>query len=136
MKKFVLLLLAVMMVAAAVPASGETFTTLRMLQDYIYKTSPRNAGEPYAELEGTIESIEWAGANNHYNMTLLVDDPKALVPIGEETPRLTVHFRLHVDPIPFQVGDTITVFGSLNSFYSSVMVPYILAKFINGNDNF
>ena len=136
MKKLISLILAALLLCSAVPASGETLTTLRMVQDYIYKTAPAYAGEPYVELDGTIESIEWCGANNHYDMLVTVDDPKATAPIGAEKPRMIVHFRLHVDPIPFEVGETITVFGTLNIMYSSYITPYVLAKYINGSDDF
>ena len=38
--------------------------------------------------------------------------------------------------MPFAVGDEVEVVGSLNSLYSSVMIPQILAETINGSDDF
>lgn len=138
MKKYLSMLLCLSLILFAATASARTFTTLAELQKFIYNHSAASTelNEPVVKLDGTISEITWCGKNNHYNMTLLVDDPNAAVPIGEESPRLTVHFRLHVDPIPFSVGDQISVYGTLNSLYSSYMVPEILAEFINGSDDF
>lgn len=137
MKKLFVLLLATLLICSA--ASAQTFATLSQIQQHLEKYSPSQsmaAGIHYAELEGTIESITWAGASNHYDLILLVDDPAATAPIGSESPKISIHFRLHKEEPPFKVGETITVFGSLNELYSSVMIPSVDAKFINGSDDF
>ena len=133
------LLLSIILISAAVPADASSFASLSQLQQYLEKHSPDNmlaTGPHYAELEGTIQEIHWCGANNHYEMTLQVEDPKALAPTGSDVPLLTVHFRLHLDSVPFKVGDIVTVFGTVNELYSSVMIPWVLAKTINGSEDF
>ena len=138
MKKFLLLLLILALAALAVPAAAETYHTLEELQNYVYThtVTASTLSSPHAELEGTISEITYTGASNHYNMTLLVDEPRAAKPIWADTPSLTVHFRLHVEEIPWKVGDTVTVSGTLNHMYSSYMIPYITADLINGSDEF
>lgn len=146
MRKFftsalVALSLAAALAVTALPgaAAAMTFPSLSMLQAYLLETSPSQsmaAGTHYVDLDGTVLSITWAGQSNHYNMLISVDDPKATVPIGADAPQLNVHFRLHKEQPPFQVGDEITVFGSLNEMYSSVVVPDVLAQYINGSDDF
>lgn len=136
MKKRITVIFCLILVCCTATAYATTFFSLSQLQKYIFNHSPASMEEQRVKLEGTISEIVWCGANNHYDMTLLVEDPDASVPVGEDTPRLTVHFRLHVDPIPFAVGDKITVDGTLNGLYSSYMVPCIIADYINGSDNF
>lgn len=138
-RRFSALFVAIVLACAIAPASAVTFVSLSQLQQYIENHSPAEimaSGTHYAELEGTITEIHWCGANNHYRLTLQVEDDRAIPPIGSDYPQLTVHFRLHLDEPPFQVGDVITVFGSLNEMYSSVIVPEILAKTINGSEDF
>ena len=139
MKKIlsILLVLTVAM-AMASTAAAQTFYSLDQVQHYLYYHSPmESVGEdPYVEIEGTISEIIYTGPNNHHSMTLLIDEEKASAPIWADSPQLTVHFRLHVDEVPWKVGDTVTVFGTLNTLYSSFMVPYILAKYVNGSDDF
>ena len=139
MKKIlsILLVLTVAM-AMASPAAAQTFYSLDQVQHYLYYHSPADdvGSEPYVELEGTISEIIYTGPNNHHSMTLLINEEKASAPIWADSPQLTVHFRLNVDEIPWKVGDTVTVFGTLNPLYSSFMVPYILAKYVNGSDDF
>ena len=136
---FVLFLVFALLITAAAPAAARTFTSLGELQQFIEKHSPAElaaTGEHYADLEGTIAELAWCGTGNHWQMLLRVEDPRATPPIGSDAPQLVVHFRLHKDNPPFQVGDAITVFGSVNSLYSSVVLPWILASFINGSDDF
>lgn len=130
---------AIAVTVLPIHASAQTFYTLSQIQQHLEKYSPSQsmaAGIHYAEIEGTIESITWAGASNHYDLILLVDDPAATAPIGSESPKISIHFRLHKEEPPFKVGETVTVFGSLNELYSSVMIPSVDAKFINGSDDF
>ncbi len=135
----VLFLVFALLIAAAAPAAARTFTSLGELQQFIEKHSPADlaaTGEHYADLEGTITGLSWCGTGNHWQLLLQVDDPRAIPPIGSDAPQLIVHFRLHKDSPPFQIGDAITVFGSVNSLYSSVAIPWILADYINGSDDF
>lgn len=139
MKKAILSILLVLLLLASAPASAAYFADLGSLQQAIMKYSPDQlmaSGPQVVELEGTISEIHWCGANNHYEFTLLVDDERAMAPIGEESPRLTVHFRLHKEEPPFKVGDEVEVHGTLSEMYSSVMVPQILLEYINGSDDF
>ena len=138
MKRFLSVLLATALLISS-SASAASFSSVSQLQQFIMKYSPdtiSSTGPHVVDLEGTISSIYWCNANNHYEMILQMEDDRALVPVGSDLPQVVVHFRLHVDPMPFRVGDVVTVYGSLNSSYSSVMLPSIDAKFINGNDDF
>ena len=139
MKKFTALFLAAILIFSMSTAGAVVLRSLRETQDFLMKFSPNTMdsyGEHMVLISGTIQEIRWCNANNHYEMTLAVDEENALVPIGSDTPQLTVHFRLHVDPMPFAVGDEVEVVGSLNSLYSSVMLPNITAETINGSEDF
>lgn len=128
-----------LLISAAVPALAVRFSSLSELQRFLLKKSPDTiaATAPHSvDIFGTVQEIRWCGANNHYELTLRVDDPDALAPIGAGGPQLVVHFRLHREQLPAAVGDTIAVSGSLNELYSSVMVPWILAGTINGSSDF
>ena len=138
MKRFFVLLLAIALLATA-PASAAHFSSLGQLQQFLLKRSPDDlaaTGPHSVDLEGIILEIHWCGTGNHWQMTLQVDDPSAAKPIGADGPQLTVHFRLHLDAPPFQIGDVVTVTGSLNEMYSSVMIPWILAGTVNGSADF
>ena len=133
---FVALAISILVCSAA---SAQTFVSLSQLQRHLETHSPSQSvatGPHRLNTKGTIESITWAGDGNHYNMILLVDDAKAYKPIGSDSPRLCVHFRLHKDQPPFQAGDVVTVSGALNELYSSVMIPWILADTVNGSADF
>lgn len=139
MKKILSILLVLTVVMAmASPAAAQTFYSLDQVQHYLYYHSPMESvgDDPYVEIEGTISEIIYTGPNNHHSMTLLIDEEKASAPIWSDKPQLTVHFRLHADEAPWKVGDTVTVFGTLNPLYSSFMVPWILAKYVNGSEDF
>lgn len=139
MKKVITFILCLAIAfSAVVPASAASFTALAQLQQYIEDHTPAQllADTHFVELEGVVVEIHWCGANNHYEMTLQANDPQALRPIGAEAPLLVVHFRLHLAEPPFQVGETVAVFGTLNPLYSSVVIPCVLAKTINGTEDF
>ena len=126
-------------IAMATPAAARTFSSLGELQQFIEKHSPADlaaSGPHYAELEGTVVEMHALGVNNHWQLTLQVNDPRATPPLGADGPQLIVHFRLHLDEPPFRIGDTITVFGTVNELYSSVILPEILAKTINGTEDY
>ena len=136
---FVLFLSLLLICCTAAPAAARTFSSLGELQQFIEKHSPADlaaSGPHYAELEGTVVEMHALGVNNHWQLTLQVDDPRATPPLGADGPQLIVHFRLHLDEPPFRIGDTITVFGTVNELYSSVILPEILAKTINGSEDF
>lgn len=133
MKKFLVLVLAFLLLVPA--ASADQFPSLRRLQDFLMTRSPDQisaTGPHYADLDGVVLDIRWTGEGNHWELTLQVDQPDALKPIGADAGLVTVHFRLHQEVPPVAVGDEITVFGEVNPLYSSVMVPWILARTING----
>ena len=139
MKKFLLLFLTFLLVAAISSASaGFLLCSVDQAQYFLYRHSPEyfltNALD--LEVEGTVRDLTETGPNNHCDFTLVVDEPKAAVPISEERPIVHVHFRLHVEEIPFREGDTVTVRGGIDPLYSSYMVPYVIAEFINGSDEF
>jgi len=136
MKKLLSLVLVLLLLFSAASASGETFYTLKDLQGYIYNHPPVYFSEPHLVIDGTIKEIIYTGPNNHWNMTLAIDEPDAEAPLWSDTPLLTVHFRLHLDEVPFQVGDRITVDGTFNPLYSSFMVPFVKANTINGSEDF
>lgn len=140
MKRMIIVFLSVLLsLSITMSAMAAQFSSLGQLQKYLEKHSPAElsaSGPHYVETEGVILELHWCGKNNHYQMTLQVDDPSAVAPIGAEHPQLIVHFRLHKEAPPFKIGDMVTVFGSLNELYSSVMVPWVLAKSINGTDDF
>ena len=121
-------------------ASAQSMDALSMadLQRYIFSHSPASAAEVPVEVSGTVQAIYYYGVSNHYQLTLEVDDDKAVPPLGSDKPLLAVHFRLHVplEDLPFQPGDTITVAGTLNPMYSSYICPNIDAEYFNGSDNF
>lgn len=138
-RRFLILFLSLVLIFSASPAAARTFSNLGELQQYIEYHSPADlsaSGPHYAELEGIITEMHALGVNNHWQLTLQVDDPQATAPLGADGPQLIVHFRLHLDAPPFQVGDMITVFGTVNGLYSSVILPEILAKTINGSEDF
>lgn len=137
MKKFFRAALSAALALSLIPASAALAAmSLAELQNYVYTHAPASATEVRAEISGTIQEIHWAGASNHYEMTLAVDDEKAIPPMGSDKPQIAVHFRLHLDAVPFQVGDQITVSGTLNTMYSSMIIPYIHADKINGSEDF
>jgi hypothetical protein len=68
-------------------------------------------------------------------MFLEVDEEHALTPTGSDLPRVIGHFRLHldsVDDLPFAVGDEALIVGTLNEFYCTPMVPYLMIESVNG----
>ena len=139
MKRFFAVLLAFALVFSVSSAGARDFSSLAQLQQFLLQYSPDQimaSGSHHVRLSGVVLEIHSCNQNNHYQMTLQVDDPQAAAAIGYDGPILAVHFRKHVDPLPFDVGRTIDVDGTLNAMYSSVMVPEILADYINGSEDF
>ena len=141
MKRFFSVLLCVLILSASAAAADHAdVTSLAKLQDYIYSFSPKAVeadswGGVTVQLSGTVLTA-YQVENNHWELLVAVDDPDAMTPIGADAPVFRAHFRLHLDACPFAAGDPVTVFGTLNILYSSTMVPVILAKTINGSDDF
>lgn len=138
MKKTIALIFIVVIILVST-ASAEHFTTLSQLQRFIiaHSSDQIEASGPHTvELSGSILDIYPYGIGNHYEMLIQVDDPQAVPAMRYSAPVLVVHFRLHMDPVPFQVGDHVTVRGALNSLYSSPIIPWILADLINGSPDF
>lgn len=139
MKRFFAIIITMILLLSCSVSHATYFPSVSMIQHYLEKYSPSSmaaSGPHIVEIEGTVTDIYWCGDSNHYNMVLEMVDTKALTPVGKDKAQIIVHFQLHVDPIPFQIGDEISVYGTLNELYSSVMVPWVLAKFINGSDDF
>ena len=138
-RRLLVLFLSLVLVFSVTPATARTFSGLGELQRYIEHHSPADlaaSGPHYIELEGAVVEMHALGVNNHWQLTLQVDDPQAITPLGADGPQLIVHFRLHLDEPPFRIGDTITVFGTVNELYSSVILPEVLAKTINGTEDY
>ena len=142
MKKFILFLLAAAILSAgplpSAGASAGSISTLSALQRCLEAAAPDDLllSSPSVSLSGTVLEIRYCGQSNHYEALLQVEDPEALKPIGREAPVLILHFRLHLEAVPFEVGDLISFSGSVNALYSSVIIPNILADTINGSADF
>lgn len=137
MKKLFLTVLAAAVLLTST-ASAASFTSLGKLQHFLLGVTPDQLllSAPSVELEGTVLEIIRHGSGNHWDLLLAVEDENAIPPVGESGPRVLVHFRLHRETPPWQIGDVITVSGSLNAMYSSVIIPSILADLINGTNDF
>ena len=138
MKKITIIALAFLIFASS--AAALTFDSIADLQKCLLTHSPdqlMSMGTHCVELTGTVLEIVWTGQSNHWEMTLqLPGEPGAASPIYADSPLLRVHFRLHLDAVPFAVGDVLTVRGSLNEMYSAPLLPWILADTINGSGDF
>lgn len=134
----VLLVLALLVIGPAT-ASAMNFYAISQIQYYMEKYSASvidSTGPHRVIVDGTIKNVAWSGVGNHYDITLQMVDTRAMIPLNEDLPTMNVHFRLHKDEVPFKPGDEIEVDGTLNIYYSSVMVPWILADYIDGSDDF
>lgn len=138
MKRFIALVFVFLTMSCAAPSCAWQFSSLADLQRHIMTHTPDQliASKDEAVITGTVLSVTYANMSNHWDMLLAVDDPHATAPIGHDTPVIDVHFRLHKESVPFNVGDVLTVRGDLNILYSSYMIPCILADTINGSDDF
>lgn len=124
----------------AIPAAhAAEFASIGLMQIYLENHSPyaiEAEGPQTADIDGTITEIYWCNYSNHYEMVVEADEPRAIHPLDSDMARMIVHFRLHLDEPPFAVGDPVTVRGTLNPLYSSVVIPVIDATEINGSDDF
>lgn len=131
MKRLLSLLLVLCLLPAAALAD---YFTLRGLQGDILRYVER-IGEPSVCLSGEILDV-YHIATNHWEMKVAVDEEGAASPVGYDRPYFIAHFRLHVDSVPFSVGDYVEIRGSLNYMYSSPMIPLVLVDTVNGSDDF
>ena len=138
MKRFFLVLLSLALFALPALSAAEHSDSLASIQRFLETRSPDLISRVGMDVEivGEIINLYSCGVGNHYEMVLSVDDPAALVPLAYDRPVMVVHFRLHVDPVPFKVGETVSVSGLINALYSSVMIPVIDAETINGSGDF
>ena len=136
MKRALALILALLLIGSAALAST-AFTSMREIQHYLDTHCNANDGpyKPSVEITGIILDLHQV-TGNHYDMILAIDEDNVWKPIGFEQPILTADFRLHVDPIPFEVGQEVTVAGELNLMYSSIMNPYVVVNTINGTTDY
>ena len=135
----IILSLSILFAYAAFAAPILTFQSLRELQNYIYNNSPdlvSSRGSPHVEMEGVISDIHWSGHQNQYFMTVQIQEEKAAKPFYSDSPEILIIFHLHVDPIPFNVGEEIYFSGVLNGMYSSPIIPCVNATTLNGSDDF
>lgn len=133
MKRCFALFLAFMFLSHPVSAYAEPQTLLD-LQNYITQYFDLIPTFPVT-LSGEIVDI-YNVATNHWEMKIVVPDDAGYTPIGEDHPYFIAHFRLHVAEVPFCIGDTVEITGSINSLYSSAMVPFIMVEYVNGSDEF
>lgn len=139
MRKFTAILLAIALACSVSTASASEFSSIGLLQIFLNNHSPAEIeamGTQYADIDGTITDIYWCNYGNHYEMVVEADEPRAIHPLDSDNARMIVHFRLHKEEVPFAIGDEVTVHGSLNELYSSVVIPSIDATEINGSDDF
>ena len=137
MKKFIAILVSLLLIGSAALGALCEYASLRDLQEIIYTHAPKDLGEIPASIKGTIQSIENV-TGNYYEMVIQVDDAEAMKPIGSDNPLAIGHFRLHLsslDDAPFAVGSEVQILGSLNSAYSTYLVPYLMIDEINGHSS-
>lgn len=118
-------------------AAMTAFNDLGVLQRYIYNHSLADMEglSIYVILTGTVQEIRQT-TGNHWEMMITVDDEDGYSSLLYSDPAFVAHFRLHVDPCPFAVGDTLEIYGTLNPMYTSFLYPYVLAETINGSDEY
>ena len=133
MKKILAIILSMLLLGCS--AFAVDFTNLLDVQNYVLTHTAHDMGPypPVASIMGTIVSIDFV-TGNHYTMTLEVNDDRARTALGYDLPMLTASFRLHVDNMPFEVGQQALVVGSINPMYSTPLIPNLLVTEINGYD--
>ena len=131
MKKFFIIALILLLIGSS--ALAVTFTNLRDVQDYIDTHSAYSMGPypPDVSLMGYIVSIQHL-TSNQYFMLVEVNDERAHKSIGFDLPIFTASFHLHLDEMPFEIGQQVLIVGSINSRYSSPLIPNIIIEEING----
>jgi len=120
----IVLILVLLLPAAAISE------TLRSVQDYILYHAPNDINHSVT-LTGEIKEI-YHIRNYHWGLVVSVDEEKAITPMDRDYPYFVAEFSLIDEEIPYAVGDIITVYGDINPLYSSVIIPQINSKTING----
>lgn len=133
-KQFLAVALALIFVV--LPCGSYADQTLRQVQDYIGKNAPYYMMSPPIMLTGEVADVYYTGVRNDWQMKIKVDDESAQVPLGSDYAYFIAHFSLHLEECPFKIGDTVMIKGSINSMYSSVMVPMIVVNTINDGYDF
>ena len=134
MKKLLICMLALALIGSA--AFATTYTNLHDLQNYVFNT-PASHSDPFGpevRIRGIIKEINYL-EGNHYEMVIEVNEDNAATAMGQDLPCLVASFRLHIDDMPFEVGQDAYVVGSVNLMYSSPLIPNIILKEINGYDS-
>lgn len=132
MRKLLALFLIIALLLPAAALSGD----LHDVQQYIYTHAPISMDERNFTLSGEIVDVYSINVNNHWEMVVKSADDSAVHPLQAEYPYFIAHFRLHLDECPFKVGDQVTIVGWVNPNYTSFSVPYIVARTINGSEDY
>ena len=131
MKRLFSLLLVLCLIPAAALAELSSF---REVNSFILRfVEPM--GDPRVRLSGEIIDI-YNVKTNHWDMKVAVDEKDAPNSIYYDRPYFIAHFRLHVDSVPFSVGDYVEVRGTINFMYSSPLIPFVQVDTINDSDDF
>lgn len=130
MKKILSIILLVLIIFPSV-SYGDT---LRDVQQYIFNTAPVSIRDYKYTLTGEIKDI-YHVKNYHWEMIVAVDEERAIKRFESEYPYFIAEFSVYEDEeMPFQIGDTVTVCGDINSIYSSFATPMINSYTINDID--
>ena len=133
MKKLLTLILALALILPAAALAGG----LADAQKYIFNTAPANVMEREFTITGTLMELSYT-RNSHLMMILMVDDEKAWdgVTTSFDAPGCIAAFPYHheFENFPINIGDEVTITGSINSMYSTVMVPYFTIRTLNETD--
>ena len=134
MKKLITLILLLALLPAA---AGADYNSLGQVQKTIMRYADM-IGSPVVHLTGTVSEI-WQESDTLYHLKVVSDDEKALSSTikGNESYFICILWIGYgLDQVPCAVGDAVTVDGTINSFYSSVAVPWVYVQTINGLDTF
>ena len=132
MKKFVtFLVILTMLLPATASCSG-----LADAQKYFYNTAPQNLQNYSFTISGTIVDTFYT-KNFHKVLLLTVEDDEARTGItyDYDLPCCKATFPYHREfEMPIGIGEQIEITGTLNCFYSTVMVPDFTIQKVNGVD--
>lgn len=134
MKRLFVLFLSLFLIVGSA-AADDPVTSYAAVQDRLltaaYKVPPFDA-----VLTGTISAvIPSYSFKNTYYLFVMVDPDDVSMWSTEDDNFFVVIVSSDADPFPFNVGETITVEGTVPSVYSSPVCPYIVPKTINGADS-
>ena len=135
MKKLITIILVLALFLPA--AAGADYDSLGQVQKMIMRYTDL-IGSPAVHLTGTVSEI-WQESDDLYHLKVVSDDKKAATSTikGKESYFICILWVGYgLDHVPCAVGDVVTIDGTVNSFYSSVAIPWIYVKTINGLDTF